>query len=83
LITLDYQQRLICNGLETVTDGSYEPLQMTFSVVVVGYFFFWTGTTADNLLSHHEYSGTPENYHRFNLYGGTSTNVLMMWFNKL
>jgi hypothetical protein len=34
LIILDYQQQLICSGLETATDGSFEPLQMTFSVVV-------------------------------------------------
>jgi hypothetical protein len=26
---------LICSGLEIVTDGSFQPLQMTFSVVVV------------------------------------------------
>jgi hypothetical protein len=31
---MDYQQRLIYSGSETTTDGSYEPLQMTFSVVV-------------------------------------------------
>jgi hypothetical protein len=29
-----YQQRHIGSGSETVTDGSYEPLQMTFYVVV-------------------------------------------------
>jgi hypothetical protein len=34
LITLDYQQWHTCNGSETITDDSYEPLQMTFSVVV-------------------------------------------------
>jgi hypothetical protein len=29
-----YQQRHICSSSETITDDSYEPLQMTFSVVV-------------------------------------------------
>jgi hypothetical protein len=34
LITLDYQQRHICTGPETTVDDSYEPLQMTFYIVV-------------------------------------------------
>jgi hypothetical protein len=34
-ITLNYQQRLICNGLKITTDNSFKPLQMIFSVVVV------------------------------------------------
>jgi hypothetical protein len=34
LITLDYQQQLICSGSETVTDDSLKSLQMTFSVAV-------------------------------------------------
>jgi hypothetical protein len=34
LITLDYQQWIICSGSETATDGSFKPLHMTFSVVV-------------------------------------------------
>jgi hypothetical protein len=35
LITLDYQQQYTSSGLEPVSDGSYEQLQMTFSVVVM------------------------------------------------
>jgi hypothetical protein len=35
LITLDYQQRVICSGSETTTNDSFELLQMTFSVVVI------------------------------------------------
>jgi hypothetical protein len=31
---MDYQQWLICSGSKITTDGSYEPLQMTFSIVV-------------------------------------------------
>jgi hypothetical protein len=31
----DYQQRLICNSSEIITDGRFKPLQMTFSVVVI------------------------------------------------
>jgi hypothetical protein len=34
LITLDYQQRHTCSGSEIASDGNYEPLQMTFFVVV-------------------------------------------------
>jgi hypothetical protein len=34
LITLDYQQWVICSVLETTTDDSFKPLQMTFFVVV-------------------------------------------------
>jgi hypothetical protein len=29
-----YQQRHICSGSKTITDGSFKPLQMTFSVAV-------------------------------------------------
>jgi hypothetical protein len=36
LITLDYQQWVICSSSETITRGSFKPLQMTFSVVVCG-----------------------------------------------
>jgi hypothetical protein len=34
LIILDYQQRHTCSVSETVSDDNYEPLQMTFSIVV-------------------------------------------------
>jgi hypothetical protein len=34
LITLDYRQRVICSGSKIVTDDSFEPLQITFPVVV-------------------------------------------------
>jgi hypothetical protein len=34
LLIIDYQQWYIYSGSETVTDNSYKPLQMTFSVVV-------------------------------------------------
>jgi hypothetical protein len=32
---LDYQQRLICSGSKTITNDSFELLQMPFSLVVV------------------------------------------------
>jgi hypothetical protein len=35
LITLDYQQRVICSGSEIVADSSFKTLQMTFSVAVI------------------------------------------------
>jgi hypothetical protein len=34
IISSGSQQWLICSGSETATDASFEPLQMTFSVVV-------------------------------------------------
>jgi hypothetical protein len=33
-ITLYYQQRYTSISLETASDGSYEPLQMTFLVIM-------------------------------------------------
>jgi hypothetical protein len=35
LIILDYQQRHTCSGSETASNGNLEPLQMTFSIVVI------------------------------------------------
>jgi hypothetical protein len=40
LITLDYQQRQICSGAKIITDDSYEPLQMIFSIVVCEIIYF-------------------------------------------
>jgi hypothetical protein len=37
LLLLMDQQRHTCNSSETISDGSYEPLQMTFSIVVYRY----------------------------------------------
>jgi hypothetical protein len=44
---LDYQQWLICNDSETITDGSFESLKMTFSVVVVGFWLMKSGFSFD------------------------------------
>jgi hypothetical protein len=32
---LGYQQRVIDSGSKTATDGRFEPLQLTFSVLVI------------------------------------------------
>jgi hypothetical protein len=51
VITIDYQQRVICSGSEIISDGSLEPLRMIFSIIVWPPFYRgrggWSGREMD------------------------------------